>query len=624
KYWSHNEPNDLDWVLPLREEHNVPLWMGESGENSNTWFTDAVSLFENNNIGWAWWTMRKIGDIDSPYATDISPGYQKILDYWGGNGPKPTAEEAFEGMMQLSENLLVENSRFRKDVPDALMRQVKTDETVPYAKHIIPGIIHLSDFDLGKNEFAYYDKDVADYNLSTGSFQAWNSGWAYRNDGVDIQNSDDDINNNGYQIGFTSAGEWISYTVQIEESGQYKADLRYATDLPNGKFHLSIDDESITSLEGVSQTGGWSIFNTHSVENIILEAGKHVLKMHFDDGSINVTNIEFSASGTAEDLPFRALTAKTGQNEKSIELTMNRAILASSISAAQSNISVTVNGVDQTVTEVKAGNDQTRTIIVELETHILFSDIVKINYEGESIKATNNFILEKFRDLSVINRLAVRQIFPSRIQAEDFDAQVGFALEETTDFGEGFNLGYTDVNDYADYKIFVREAGNYTMNIRVAAQSNIGKVGFYTLDDAGNENELITINTPVTGGWQTWETVSDDFSIEAGIHTLRMKILNSGFNINWFSTAKIKEILMVEDHNRILIYPNPTNGLIHVTNSEYNRFELYSLSGSTLLSGPIADSKTIELINLDSGLYVFKAINTKTGKYSQSRIIIEN
>jgi endoglucanase len=87
KYWSTNKPGDLDWVLPLRDQHNIPLWMGESGENSNTWFTDAISLFENNNIGWAWWTVRKIGDIDSPYAVDINPGYEKIRQYWYGEGP---------------------------------------------------------------------------------------------------------------------------------------------------------------------------------------------------------------------------------------------------------------------------------------------------------------------------------------------------------------------------------------------------------------------------------------------------------------------------------------------------------------------------------------------------------
>jgi hypothetical protein len=32
--------------------HNVPIWLGESGENSNVWFKEAISLMETNNIGW--------------------------------------------------------------------------------------------------------------------------------------------------------------------------------------------------------------------------------------------------------------------------------------------------------------------------------------------------------------------------------------------------------------------------------------------------------------------------------------------------------------------------------------------------------------------------------------------
>ena len=46
KYWSTVNENDLDWITPLRETHNVPLWMGESGENSNTWYTNFISLLE--------------------------------------------------------------------------------------------------------------------------------------------------------------------------------------------------------------------------------------------------------------------------------------------------------------------------------------------------------------------------------------------------------------------------------------------------------------------------------------------------------------------------------------------------------------------------------------------------
>ena len=38
KYWSYNDQGSIQWVLDLRDEENVPLWMGEGGENGNVWF----------------------------------------------------------------------------------------------------------------------------------------------------------------------------------------------------------------------------------------------------------------------------------------------------------------------------------------------------------------------------------------------------------------------------------------------------------------------------------------------------------------------------------------------------------------------------------------------------------
>ena len=40
KYWSTNNPGDLDWILPLRTQYNVPLWMGESRKSIGTKGTD--------------------------------------------------------------------------------------------------------------------------------------------------------------------------------------------------------------------------------------------------------------------------------------------------------------------------------------------------------------------------------------------------------------------------------------------------------------------------------------------------------------------------------------------------------------------------------------------------------
>ena len=51
KYWSYND--SLDWVTWMRDQYNIPLWMGESGENSNQWFTEAIESFEAEEIGWA-------------------------------------------------------------------------------------------------------------------------------------------------------------------------------------------------------------------------------------------------------------------------------------------------------------------------------------------------------------------------------------------------------------------------------------------------------------------------------------------------------------------------------------------------------------------------------------------
>ena len=535
KYWNTNNPGDLDWILPLRAQQNVPLWMGESGENSNTWFTDAVSLFEDNNIGWAWWAVRKIGDIDSPYAVDINPGYQDILDYWQGNGSQPTATEAFNSMMELADNLLVENSRFRKDVPDALIRQVQTDETIPYngSPSAIPGVIHMSDFDLGKNNFAYYDTVVGDYNLSTGDFTAWNSGWSYRNDGVDIEKNTDNINSNGFHVGFVEQGEWMKYTVNISEAAVYKAKIRLATQQSGGEFFLTIDDQEVTATQVVSATGGWTQFSTFEISDIILPAGQHSLKLHINNSiPVNFSSIEFETTGTIDALALTALNGKTAADEKSLEVTISESILAASLNATADQFTVLINGEEKTVTSVSADPLRDRLFILNLEDFFLFGDVITVSYEGTTIQSQSNKTLNTFTDLTINNIAPYRVVIPAVIQVEDYDVMEGMGLEDTSDEGGGQNLGYTDPGDYADYSIYVPQTGLYGIKLRIAG-FNQGQIGLYSVDENAVETELIVMNTVITNGWQTWETVAGNLTIEEGIHTLRMRILSGGFNFNW-------------------------------------------------------------------------------------------
>jgi endoglucanase len=120
KYWNPTTVETIQKYLDIRDQFNVPFWMGESGENNNEWFRAAVNLFETNNLGWSWWTIKKIGSESSLMTIQKPEGYQKVVDYWASKGPKPSVEEAKAVFMKLAENVKFENCKINSDVLDAL------------------------------------------------------------------------------------------------------------------------------------------------------------------------------------------------------------------------------------------------------------------------------------------------------------------------------------------------------------------------------------------------------------------------------------------------------------------------------------------------------------------------
>lgn len=121
KYWNQPTKETIEKYLDIREKFNVPFWMGESGENQNDWYKSVVNLLEVNNIGWAWWTIKKVGS-ESGIMNVIKPaGYQKIIDYWAGKGARPTMEEAKAALMQLAENVKLEKCSINYPVLKALL-----------------------------------------------------------------------------------------------------------------------------------------------------------------------------------------------------------------------------------------------------------------------------------------------------------------------------------------------------------------------------------------------------------------------------------------------------------------------------------------------------------------------
>jgi endoglucanase len=289
KYGNFNKQSAIQSFIDISEKNNVPLWMGESGENSNTWFTEAISLVESHDIGWSWWQLKKIG-INNPLEIKLTPSYQKLLDYWSDKGPKPTKAEAIAALDEFLNNIKLENNIYHKDVTDAMFRQVRTNTAVPFKRVTIGDntTINAVDYDLGSQRTAYFDKDTASYMYTPGVKTQGNRGRLYRNDGVDIQRDD-----TGYHVFSIEDGEWLQYTVEVVKKGNYTAKFNVATDTAAGQISLAVNDA--TSAGGVTLSNDEASKKWHLVElkNVPLKKGINKIRVYADKGGFNLKAIQF-------------------------------------------------------------------------------------------------------------------------------------------------------------------------------------------------------------------------------------------------------------------------------------------------------------------------------------------
>ncbi|MEZ4850579.1 MAG: glycosyl hydrolase [Bacteroidia bacterium] len=107
------------------------------------------------------------------------------------------------------------------------------------------------------------------------------------------------VANEGETVGWISAGEWLEYTVDVQQPGNYSLSFRYACGNNNGggPFSLALNEEVVKSGISVNYTGNWNVWNTKTVSNIPLKSGKNVLRITFDNGELNLGKLTFSYQG---------------------------------------------------------------------------------------------------------------------------------------------------------------------------------------------------------------------------------------------------------------------------------------------------------------------------------------
>lgn len=631
KYWSTNDQASIQWVLDLRNNHNVPLYLGESGENSNVWFRDAIRLLEDNDIGWAWWPMKKVESIAGPLSITKSPEYTTLLNYWENGGTKPTAVYAKNALMQLTEDLKIENCFYQKDVIDAMFRQVYSDETVPFkTAQAIPGVVYAADYNMGVIGEAYDDTDAGNYSVSTGNYTAWNNGWQYRNDGVDIEKCTDNVFNNGYNVGFMNAGEWMLYDVDVAADAVYDVNLRLASSTGGGSFHLEMDGASVSSSYYGPNTGGWQTWQTLTVSDVVLKSTDKQLKFVMETSGFNLSSLEFVQKGAINSINTDFVSAKT-VDENTIQMNINKYFDAATFSSVPSNFDIFADGTSLPITNIVVDTLNPRIVYFTVNHTIRFNEILKISYNGTQVKSDDGLTLQQFTLEDVLNTLPDFHIIPGKIEAEDYIFQSGVQLENTTDVGGGQNIGYLDPGDYLDYNVQVAYNGTYQIDYRTASQQN-GALDFQILDSAGNVAS--TVHSPTfaaTGGWQSWTTNSFNIQLPEGFYQIRLSITQSPFNVNWMDFTLLSNTREVESDSPIKMFPNPSQGWLRLEgeleNTQNVEIAIYNTLGQQVMSKMVESTSQIQeqldVSHLPNGHYIVTSSLENGAQFSEQLVILK-
>jgi hypothetical protein len=157
----------------------------------------------------------------------------------------------------------------------------------------IPGKVEAENYDEAGQGFSYRDTDSD------------NQGGAYRDDGVDIEEGGDN-----YAIGYTIADEWLEYTVEVAQEGEYLIKANVASGSETSSFQLFMDDAEITESFAVPQTGeDWKTYKVFELGKKTLTAGKHILKLAITGSYVNIDWIEFVDAKAAQEEEQMGLTS---------------------------------------------------------------------------------------------------------------------------------------------------------------------------------------------------------------------------------------------------------------------------------------------------------------------------
>ncbi|MFD0939272.1 glycoside hydrolase family 5 protein [Pedobacter boryungensis] len=81
KYWTATTQDVIQEYLDFSNKYNVPIYVGETGENNDKWIFEFRTLMEKHNISWHFWPYKKMDAKAGIVSFPVPEHYNLIIKY---------------------------------------------------------------------------------------------------------------------------------------------------------------------------------------------------------------------------------------------------------------------------------------------------------------------------------------------------------------------------------------------------------------------------------------------------------------------------------------------------------------------------------------------------------------
>lgn len=128
KYWVPVNMAAIQPYIDFREKHQVPIYVGETGENTDEWVNDFRTLLEEQAINWCYWPYKKMNNTRGIMNFNEPENYHLITEYAKSDRStyakvrenRPDIVKVQKALNQYLENSLYKNNFVNKGYTKAL------------------------------------------------------------------------------------------------------------------------------------------------------------------------------------------------------------------------------------------------------------------------------------------------------------------------------------------------------------------------------------------------------------------------------------------------------------------------------------------------------------------------